>query len=113
MIDGKFQFSAVPETLARDKIAVYIDVWDSHAALAFSRYENGVIITKYVEGEDLYAWALRYEDLVEAVEAHGAINISGWYPANEKIIDAVRGRDVQAIALFASQIKAQQTYRTF
>jgi len=79
MIDGKFQFSTVLETLARDKIAVYIDVWDSHAALAFSRYENGVIITKYVEGEELYAW---------------------------KIIEAVRGRDAQAIALFANQIKA-------
>ena len=106
MIDGKFQFSAVPETLARDKIAVYIDVWDSHAALAFSRYENGVIITKYVEGEELYAWALRYNDLVGAVEARGAMTISGWYPANEKIIEAVRGRDAQAIALFANQIKA-------
>lgn len=106
MIDGKFQFSAAPETLARDKIAVYIDVWDSHAALAFSRYENGVIITKYVEGEELHAWALRYKDLVEAVEARGALSISGWYPANEKIIAVMCGRDAQAIALFANQIKA-------
>ena len=55
MIYGKFQFSAEPETLASDKIAVYIDVWNSHAALAFSRYENGVIMTKYVEGEELHA----------------------------------------------------------
>ncbi len=77
MIDGKFQFSSIPETLTRDKIAVYIDVWDSQAALAFSRYENSLIITKYVKGEGLHAWALRYEDLVEAVEARGAINISG------------------------------------
>lgn len=106
MIDGKFQFSAAPETLARDKIAVYIDVWDSHAALAFSRYENGVIITKYVEGEELHAWALRYKDLVGAVEARGALSISGWYPANEKIIAVMCGRDAQAIALFANQIKA-------
>jgi hypothetical protein len=102
MIDGKFQFSAIQETLVRDKIAVYIDVWDSHAALAFSRYENGVIITKYVEGEGLYAWSLRYEDLIEAVEAHGAINKSRWYPTSEKIIEAVRGRDAQAVALFAN-----------
>ena len=102
MIDGKFQFSEIPETLARDKIAVYIDVWDSHAALAFSRYENGVIITKYVESEALHAWALRYEDLVEAVGAHGGVDISGWYPASEKIIEAVRGREVQALALFAN-----------
>jgi hypothetical protein len=102
MIDGKFQFSEIPETLARDKIAVYIDVWDSHAALAFSRYEDGVIITKYVESEGLHAWALRYEDLVEAVEVHGAVDISGWYPVSEKIIEAVRGRDAQALALFAN-----------
>jgi hypothetical protein len=101
MIDGKFQFSEVPETLARDKIAVYIDVWDSHAALAFSRYENGVIITKYIEGEELHAWALRYEDLIEAVEARGALSVSGWYPASGKIIEAVRGRGAQALALFA------------
>jgi len=60
----------------------------------------------------LHAWTLRYEDLVEALKAHGAISISGWYSANEKIVEAVRGRDAQAIALFASQIKAQRTYRT-
>jgi hypothetical protein len=100
MIDGIFQFSPIPETLVRNKIAVYIDVWDSHAELAFSRYEDGVIITKYVKDEELNAWALRYDDLIEAVEAHGAINISGWYPASEKITEAVRGRDAQAVALF-------------
>jgi hypothetical protein len=99
--DGIFQFSERCETLARGKISVYIDVWDATAALAFSKYdEEHRIITKYVQADDLDDWGLSYDDLLDAVNAKGAMNKSGWYPLTERIKHAVRGRDVQALALF-------------
>lgn len=99
--DGIFQFSEQCETLARGKISVYIDVWDATAALAFSKYdEEHRIITKYVRADDLADWGLSDSDLIDAVNAKGAINKSGWYPLTEKIKQAVRGRDRQALALF-------------
>jgi hypothetical protein len=98
--DGMFQFSEQLETLASGKIAVYIDVFDSKAALAFSLYEGHRVITRYVNEDDLSAWGLSYSDLVEGVEAKGVIEKSGWYPVSEKIADAIRGREAQALALF-------------
>ena len=99
--DGIFQFSEQCETLAKGKISVYIDVWDETAALALSKYdEQHRIKTKYVQADDLDDWGLSYGDLLDAVNAKGAINKSGWYPLTERIKQAVRGRDRQALALF-------------
>ncbi|HYB59418.1 MAG TPA: hypothetical protein VEB88_04130 [Candidatus Acidoferrales bacterium] len=99
--DGIFQFSEQCETLARGKISVYIDVWEATIALAFSKYdEEHRIVTKYVQAGDLADWGLSYGDLLDAVNTKGAINKSGWYPLTERIKQAVRGRDRQALALF-------------
>ncbi|MDD1721119.1 MAG: hypothetical protein LUP95_03945 [Euryarchaeota archaeon] len=97
-----FSFSNRLEALRRDRITVYVDVWEKEASLAFARLSDkkGEIELIHITEESLDAWGLKYRDLIDAVEEIAAIDMSGWYPVTDTIIRALDGREAQASALF-------------
>ncbi len=97
-----FSFSNRLEALRRDRITVYIDVWNKEASLAFARLSDkkGEVEMIHITEENLDAWGLEYRDLIDAVEEIGAIDVSGRYPVTDMIVRALDGREAQASALF-------------
>ncbi len=100
---GVFTFHAQLQGLHHRTIGVFVDVWDMQATLAFARLEDEkkhAVTVKHVHRDDLEAWGVTYQDLIDAVEASGAIDMGGWYPVTAKIAEAVKARETQALALF-------------
>ncbi|MGZ4934696.1 MAG: hypothetical protein ACXV5D_09085 [Halobacteriota archaeon] len=97
-----FSFSNRLESLSRDRITVYVDVWNMEASLAFVRLSDkkGELEMIHITEESLDAWGLKYRDLIDAVEEIGAIDMNGWYPVTDTIARALDGREAQASALF-------------
>lgn len=95
-----FTFSNSLEGLRRARIAVYVDVWNMEASLAFARLADKKVEIIHIVDENLDAWGLKYSDLIDAVEEIGAIDISGRYPVTDTIVQALNGREAQASALF-------------
>ncbi len=100
---GVFTFHAQLTGLHHRTIGVFVDVWGSQATLAFARLEDErehAVTVKHVHKDDLPAWGITYQDLVDAVEQSGTVDASGWYPVTQKIAHAVTAREAQALALF-------------
>jgi hypothetical protein len=110
------------EPRALDIYNVCIEVFDRSASLAFKRPERlptpdeifeqralGYVhlvkpekeIVRYIQSGQLDALALTYNDLLDCVEAQGAINKNGWYLVNAKIARAVEKHPDVVDALFA------------
>ena len=64
---------------------VHIDVWNLNASLAFEDREWGG--TYHAFADELPQFGLEHEDLKRAVEAQGAINISGQYAISFEIAE--------------------------
>ncbi|MGZ4904881.1 MAG: hypothetical protein ACXVIG_04910 [Halobacteriota archaeon] len=103
---GVFTFHAQLQGLHHRTIGVFIDVSDLQATLTFARLEDEkerAVTFRHVNTDDLEAWGLAHQDLVDAVEEHGALSDPGWYPATPKVAEAVREHEAQALALFDDQ----------
>lgn len=86
-----------------DGLKVYINVWNLAASLAVAkgrRDERGRYYEQVKSFEDLESLGLEYRDLVDAVEAQGMINRSGWYALSAKIRKAVFDHKDVVLALF-------------
>ena len=110
------------ELRALDIYNVCIEVFDQRASLAFTRpeqlptpdeiFEQRALgyaylikpekeIVRYIQSGQLNALALAYNDLLDCVEAQGAIDKNGWYLASAKIARAVERHPDVVHALFA------------
>lgn len=110
------------EPRALDIYNVCIEVFDQRASLAFTRpeqlptpdeiFEQRALgyaylikpekeIVRYIQSGQLNALALAYNDLLDCVEAQGAIDKNGWYLVSAKIARAVERHPAVVHALFA------------
>ncbi len=100
---GMLTFHAQLQGLHHRTIGVFVDVSNLKASLSFARLEDEkkhAVTIKHINTDDLKAWGLTYQDLIDAVEQSGALSNPGWYPVTPKIAQTVRAREAQAVALF-------------
>lgn len=89
-----------------DGLRVYINVWNLAANLAVARNrrdENGRYYEQVKSLEDLESIGLEYRDLVDVVNSHGGVKISGRYELSPKIQKAVHEHADVVRALFAKR----------
>ncbi len=87
-----------------DGFKVYVSVWDRQASLAVAHPYVDAKSGQYREEihyvDDLESIGLKYQDVIDAVEEEGYIELSGCYPLDEKLTHAVFEHKAEILGLF-------------
>ncbi len=87
-----------------DDFKVYVNVWDCHASLAVAHPYIDAKSGQYREEiryvDDLESIGLAYQDVIDAVEEEGYIELSGCYPLDAKLARAVFEHKAEVLGLF-------------